>query len=443
MNIAKYFFTIVCFSFFFLYGAWLSNGQENRVSIKGVVEQIVIESTPTRYEYVLASHDGNRYRLSALHSLVEYANQQVAVTGFFDAKRLNVTGKIKAIEETQFVSAPAPTFGSRKVLILLVNFTNTVMPSLTVEQARSNVFTGANSANEYFKAASLNRFNLTGVQRSDGDVLGWMTIPFTNSDCENNLEDNWTKAADTIARDNGYEPNNYNSIIYVFPITCRSSATLGDLGGTNVQQRAWLRDTSFLDFRVIAHELGHNLGLRHADGYVCSGTNIPIDCQIVEYADIYSAMGNRSSFFFNNYHRYSLGWLTGRMQVVTESGDYDLVAPSIPAKGNQILQIPLKEASGFSSFSYFLEFRRPWSFDNQMPNNNYQSVYRGVGIRFASNLLGNKTYLIDTTPNTRGYFYDAPLTIGNTFTDTRYGVSITTLSTNPARGARVRIQLSR
>ena len=140
----------------------------------------------------------------------------------------------------------------------------------------------------------------------------------------------------------------------------------------------------------------------------------------------------------------SLGWLTGRVQTVTTSGDYILAATNLPAKGNQVLQIPLKETDGSSRFSYFLEFRRPRSFDNQSQNSIYQPVYRGVGVRFAANQYnGDGSYLIDTAPNTRNYFQDAPLAVGGTYTDTKYGVSITTLSTNPKQGARVRVHLSR
>jgi hypothetical protein len=155
----------------------------------------------------------------------------------------------------------------------------------------------------------------------------------------------------------------------------------------------------------------------------------------------------RPSFpiFFNNYYRRSLGWLTGRTEVVTASGDYNILPPSVPTKGNQVLQIPLKLPNGeLTNYSYYLEFRRPLRFDIPLPYNNYsQPVYRGICIRYGFNeQIGFETNLIDTVPNTPT-LYDAPLIAGNTFTDTRHGVTITTLSTNPVNGARVRIQLSR
>lgn len=425
-----------------------ANGQNSRVSVRGTIEQIIVEESPLRYEYVLAADDGNRYQLSASESVVNYANRKVSLSGVLEGKRLNVNDEIKVVEESKTFSSsmPAPTFGSRKVLTLLVNFTNNQTQPVTVEQVRSNVFTGANSANAYFKEASLYRYNLTGIQRADGDVVGWLTLPFTDASC--NVQTEWTQGADALARQNGYESNNYNSVLYVFPTLCGepSKADLGVIGDTTTLRRAWFTSGAVNNVSAIVHEIGHNLGLNHANALVCSGASIWNSCQDIEYGDPFDRMGRTTlSFFFNNYYRLSLGWLTGRAQIVTTSGDYSLLAPSFPAKGNQVLQIPLKSPNGqLTGLSYFLEFRRRFSFDNPYQNNIDQPVYRGVSIRYTfSELRGSATYLIDTTPNTPANFSDAPLTAGNTFVDSRYGITITTLSTNPMRGARVRIQLSR
>ena len=55
---------------------------------------------------------------------------------------------------------------------------------------------------------------------------------------------------------------------------------------------------------VLAHELGHNLGLSHAGGLTCTASGVPApmgdSCQIdrthyqlPQYADPFDAMGNR------------------------------------------------------------------------------------------------------------------------------------------------------
>lgn len=435
-----------CFVIVSILGVGLVNGQNTHSLTVGTIEQIIVEGNPVRYEYVLAAKDGNRYQISTSQPLTNYINRKVSLSGILDGSRLNVNGNIKIVEEADAPLSPASTIGKRKVLVVLFNFTNNQIQPVSVEQARERVFTGATSANNYFKEASYHRYELTGIQRPDGDVVGWLTIPYTNQYCNILYGGLWTQAADTMARDKGYEPNEYNSVLYVFPSVCGNSAAraeLGTIGDNTTIRRAWF----FSQFRenTIIHELGHNLGLNHANGLRCSGTGIPNDCENVEYGDPFDMMGNQAlPIFFNNYFRLCLGWLTGRAQTVTVSGDYTLVAPSLPAKGNQVLRIPLKLAnSEYSGFSYTLEFRRRYSYDNVYLSPLNNSVFEGVTIRYTKDdLTGYATSLIDTTPNT-GSFVDAPLRVGNTFTDVQSGISITTLSVNPIRGARVRIQLNR
>lgn len=441
------------FAIFLVFLSVSAHGQNTSVSLKGTIEQIIIEGNPVRYEYVLAAKDGNRYQVSASQALSNYANRQVSLSGVLDGKQLKINGNIKVLEDAEAVSSPAPTIGKRKVLTVLFNFTNNQTQIFSVATARERVFTGAKSANKYFKEASYYRYELTGVQNPDGDVVGWLTIPYTDNYCNVVYSTLWTQAADGLARDNGYEPNDYNSILYVFPSVCNNGAAalaqLGTIGDTTTLRRVWFF-AQFSESQII-HELGHNLGLNHANALRCSGAMIPNDCQNVEYGDPFDEMGSDSSatsYFFNNYFRLCLGWLTGHAPTVTVSGNYTLVAPSFPAKGNQVLRIPLKlDNSEYSGFSYTLEFRRPYSFDNKfygLGSYTYNPAFEGVSIRYTKDeLVGYKTSLIDTTPNTPGGFLDAPLSVGKIFTDVQNGITITTLSVNPMLGARVRIQLNR
>jgi hypothetical protein len=449
MKIISCFFPALCFLLLVISGTEFVQGQETRFSATGVVEQNIVEDKTVRYEYVLAADNGRRYNLRGLEPLDKHANRKVTVTGTLNGNQLNIIDKIKSTEENQSDVPPLPTFGSRKVLVLLVNFINNQSQPVTAEQMRSNIFTGRNSANEFFKEASHYRFNLTGNARPDGDVVGWLTLPFpyTSNPCY--LLTNWTLEADELARQRGYESDNYSTVVYVFNTVCDSIyavATGGRVGDPARKTRVWLSPAAANDVTTIIHEIGHNLGLDHATAFACPGTNIP-DCQTIEYGDIFDSMGSSlNPTFFNNYFRLSLGWLTGRRQVVTTSGDYTLMPPSVPTKGNQILQIPLKHSDGeLTGYSYFLEFRRPVRFNIPFPFDDHYShpVYNGVSIRYALNKpQGYRSHLIDSRPNTPNFF-DAPLTVGNTYTDARHGITITTLNTNPLRGARVRIQFSR
>lgn len=417
------------------------------ITLSGTVEQIVIDGDVSGYQYVLATESGKRYQLIASESLDKYSRQQVTVSGLFSAdSKLIVTEKIK-VEKTVNAAVSAPTFGSRKVLVLLVNFPDLQGQPLTTDEARAKVFTEPNSANEHFRAASFNNYNLTGIQRADGDAFGWITISVENPNCQQATTE-WTSLSNAAAQNMGINVTDYNSVVYVFTRgMCNgiaAMATLGQVGNPNPRERAWFSAGTFGNPGILVHELGHNLGLQHAKGMLCTGTNIPADCSVSEYGDAFDPMGGNQLFFFNNYYRAALGWSIGRTRTVTTSGDYILSASSLPTKGYNTLQIPLKDAAGqLTDYDYVLEFRRPYSFDNQLQNPNFETVYSGVSIRrvLRSN-FGYSSQLIDTRPDTF-FVADAPLSVGRTFVDATSGVTVTTLNTSPIQGARVRIQISR
>jgi hypothetical protein len=424
----------------------IANGQNSDTTISGKIRQLIFEGNPVRYEYSLVTETGRSYQLSGSKSLVKYVNQVVSLSGILEGSWFKVISRIEIVDNVASSTIPPPTFGERKVLVLLVNFQNDQTQPISVDEARERVFTGAESAAQYFKEASYYRFKLTSIQRSDGDVVGWMTLPFADTGCD--IHTQWTNGAKDLARQRGYEPDNYNTVFYVFPHLCfyRTHTFRGVIGDMNTRTPVWANANTFTAFTAI-HELGHNLGLPHANSYVCNGDRIPEDCQSMEYGDIFDQMGDYSpspSFFFNNYYRLSLGWLTGRTLTVTSSGDYTLLAPSVAAKGNQVLRIQtVPPVPNYAGFSYTLEFRRPFSFDRRLvaPGWDYSNAFEGVSIRYTQNdPVAAQTHLIDATPRTSS-IWDAPLKAGETFTDIPRGISITTLSVNPFRGARVRIQL--
>ncbi|HEY8562893.1 MAG TPA: hypothetical protein VIL74_21120 [Pyrinomonadaceae bacterium] len=442
MKILKFLSAAACF--LFVFGILTMYGQKSDVSFTGVVEQIIIEGDPSRAEFFLISDSGNRYRLSDSKSLAVYTNRRVSLSGALGGDRLNIKGDIRVLDGKSGLTAPPPTFGSRKVLVLLVKFPDTPPLTLTPEIARTKIFTSELSPNEFVKEASQNRYRLTGSLRPDGDVTQWLTLPATPAGCD--VYGQWTQSAGELARQNGFEPNNYNSVIYVFPHICnlRPSATVGPMGGTTTES-IWLNEGTVYNEYTVTHELGHNLGLMHANGLSCQGNDFPNNCTSVEYGDVFDAMGSGVTFFFNNYSRSALGWLTGRAATVTESGDYRIIPPTATSKGIQILEIPLKNPDGTATgYSYFLEFRRPFSFDNRLTEPGYNFLYSGVGIRRAPSVFVARqgTDLIDATPQTPTHL-DAPLQAGYTFFDKRHGVFIVSNGTNPHFGARVSVFFTR
>lgn len=140
--------------------------------------------------------------------------------------------------------------------------------------------------------------------------------------------------ARTAARDAGYDPANFD--FHLVRFNAPHFQSYGWIGAPG----AWLV-TSHPATTI--HEMGHNMGLQHANswqgGIHDSGSNR-------EYGDYYDIMGNPSQFELAGFHaanKLSLGWLpeSGALQV-TNSGIYRIHAhdgPSLNPTSNFVLRI--------------------------------------------------------------------------------------------------------
>lgn len=199
---------------------------------------------------------------------------------------------------------------------------------------------------------------------------------------------------------------------------------LGAVGGRGV----WLQSS---DLGVICHELGHNLGLAHANFWNTVRPELPedtrnlpfdgdgevgIDSVIgpgddVEYGDPFDVMGGGGGLraHFSGLHKYLLGWIPeAAVQSVTTSGTYRLVVHDAGALGaglTQVLSIK-KDADR----SYWVSARtryldNPWlSAGVELHWNNW---HQAIG----------STEILDTTPGSRHGKEDAPVVLGRTFSD--------------------------
>lgn len=315
---------------------------------------------------------------------------------------------------------PAYAAEPRKAAVILVNFAPTAAEPFTADQARTAVFTGTGSVNVFQREHSGDVVSLTGKLRSDGDVFGWYTIDESTAVCD---PDTWRYAANAAAQTAGADLSGYQHHLYIFPyVSACGWAGLADLPGSV----SFMNGT--LSVRVIAHELGHNLGAHHASALNCTdvatGNRVAFStsCTQSEYGDPFDVMGasDRQS---EAIRKVSLGWLTPQnAQTVTASGTYTLSSASAFGAGTRSLRIP----RGASSDYWYLELRSPSGlFDDFTATD---PAVTGVSVRLAGNYgIGVRTRLIDTQPAT-ATFADAPLQPGATFTDPVTGIAITATS---------------
>ena len=350
----------------------------------------------------------------------------VAVSGaqVGDTLELNSGESVNITAAEQVVSGNP--LGQHRVLVVMVNFQDKQTQPFTREQAQSVMF---GTTSDFYREASYGQTWLTG------DVYGWYTIPVSSTACDTAAIANYAKQA---AAASGANVTAYDHLVYAFPQNACTWQGRGSVGGS--PSEAWVNE--WFELGIVGHELGHNFGLYHSRSMDCGDAVVGSNCTISEYGDIFDLMGGADSAHFNLFQKERLGWINGAanppLTNVSTSGSYWLDAyeqGTMSSKGLKILK-STDAATGMKTW-YYLEHRAAYGFDSFLSGNT--NVLNGVVVRTGSDASGQNTYLLDMTPATDSW-YDAALTLGQTFTDVDAGVTFTVLSADAA-GALVQVSL--
>jgi hypothetical protein len=417
---------------------------EGAFELEGDLEVVVITYDDTSdTEYSLQTDDGARWNLEIAGSPALATGDRVWVSGHGTREHFVVDDhRILDEDEGAGVLNQGLTGNSvrttDRIAVLLVHWS--APDSLTVDEMRRRVFTNSNATSVLYRDASYN------LQALTGDVFGWFQVPaMTNCDYRT-LATNARNAATSA----GVNLSAYGQVMYYFPRSSQCGwSGLAFLG----TPRSPARDSFYNGSSgcvVLAHELLHNHGARHARSYSCtneSGVRVPIApaarCTFSEYGDPYDPMGG-GCYHFSAYQKAAQGWFGGCNGVTTTSdSEFDIVPTALASNDVQAVRVPMSSSlcpSGMTSCYYYLEYRQPIGFDGSNPG---AQVHQGVllhvapGVDFTGSSRPGDPYLLDLTPTSSNAFRDPALAVGGTFTDPS-GIQITTVSRTSA-SARVRV----
>jgi hypothetical protein len=314
-------------------------------------------------------------------------------------------------------STATSAFGDQKTLLILVSFQDQPTEPYTATYAQSVVF---GTVSDHY------RENSYGQTWLSGDVYGWFTIDLDSTVCDLTT---LASQANSAAQAAGANLANYAHIVYAFQNSCGGKG-VGTVGGSPSQ--AWINGE--LDVRVIAHELGHGLGLWHSNSLECGSTTLGPDCYVVEYGDPFDSMGNQDDpGHFNAFQKERLGWLKNdvypAITTVTASGTYTVAPLEANDTRPKVLKI-LKSTDTTTGQRtwYYLEWRQAIGFDAFLADNT--NVLNGLLLHTGTDGDGNSSNLLDMTPASQLLkswdWLDPALATGGSFEDPDAGIVLRT-----------------
>ncbi|MEX2159160.1 MAG: flexitail domain-containing putative surface protein [Dehalococcoidia bacterium] len=360
----------------------------------------------------------------------------VKLSGILSEGTITVLSPTLSSEFEVLGEPPLFSLGEQRTIVILVNFEDYPGTSgLTTQSVYQDFFGDPASVDAFFREVSYGRTWLSG------NVVGWYTLP-GNLICNPEGIGAAYQAAIAAADPDVFFPD-YRHIYFLFrqnvcgggahgvvtavtddgPIEKSASYTLGRFD----------IPTGHIGRGTEAHEMGHAVGLPHANGWNCPSGHFdpgfPYDpaCH-QEYGNPFDRMGVGPLAHFNARYKEQSGWLDPDqiidVDIGTESGTFTIEPLEVNSSAPKAIRIH----RGSASPTFYVEYRRPIGFDSSLswPG----AVLDGAMINIYSPGYPD-TKLVDATPGTAPPgpdHYDAVLPLAATFKDPLAGLSLTTAS---------------
>lgn len=237
----------------------------------------------------------------------------------------------------------------QKAIVMLVNFRNAAIPCNRIG-CNASVFGTINSVQSMYRETSYGHVSYSGT------TVGPFTIAAASTDaCPSPYLPTlykWASEADAQATKAGVNLSGYTEKVYLLPYTtsCGGFKGYSTIGGS--PGMAFVFDCGYTD--LIAHEMGHNLGMNHA--------SLPGN----EYGDHSDIMGISLLAVrdLDAPHRVEFGWSSVR--TVTAKGTYTIVPlEHNPAQSSLPQALRIYKAN--TNQYYYFSYRQPLGYDAVLP----------------------------------------------------------------------------
>lgn len=326
---------------------------------------------------------------------------------------------------------PPDSVGKQKTLVVLIRFEDYASPlPATVNQVHNFVFN--DHFQKFYKEQSYDKTSFYG------DVLGWYSIP---GDCYQ--YDPVINSIEGLIANNNINLSGYDRLMLV-PQDCGNSRGWSFVGKVdlNIRNTRYTLSVGMVPIstntisgggfnrfeKVLSHEMGHSLGVVHANALDCGEVSYSNNCTHIEYGNYFDNMGFGSySLHFNAHLKEILGWVLSQNTVlINRSGRYTI--NPLEVKGPNQKYLAKINIPGYSNLFniYNLEYRKGVGYDEGLNGPYVSSNQSGLFVNISTQ-GGLQTSLLDMRATTDTWYWDvlnSTLNVGETFVDESIGLKI-------------------
>ncbi|MFA6601814.1 MAG: hypothetical protein WCT02_03055, partial [Candidatus Paceibacterota bacterium] len=337
--------------------------------------------------------------------------------------------------------APAPdAVGNQRTLIILLKEKDSDPEPFTPSYIHDYIFKG--QFQKFMEEQSYGKVSFSG------DVYGWYTLGHT-ADCYGEGSAGLTnEELGSIIIKYGIDLQNYDRVVYMTGPKYGGCSGIGKsplvLNGKTYQvSTALVEGVNNYDqpdlygpqtFQwtnidaVLSHEMGHGLGLSHANGLDCHGQVSGGDCEHIEYGNPFDIMGQYPgsvSLQYQGLYKDILGWIGNDQRLlISKSGNYTLSSLESDT-GYNYAKIVM---SGSNRTVYTVENRRGLGFDSTLNREDLEWKNDGLLITKVVSGSPQTTHLLNMSASTkqewRDSIYKGNLNGNSIFKDPSSGITI-------------------